>query len=149
MKRVQWMLLAAPFARASGSPPPRRPDATGGPELNRFFYYPYYYYPHNYWPSQGPQWPEPPGPPYQRPPAYMAYPPFNEPRWHMSPLPTATTAAFILAGSVLSAEIVGWPSVSEAHRTFSRATTLWRAGRVSDRSFSALRSLRNRLAKES
>ena len=26
-------------------------------------------------------WPEPPGAPYMRPPAYMAYPPFNEPHW--------------------------------------------------------------------
>ena len=51
------------------------------PTLNRFFYYPYYYFPANYWPSQGPQWPEPTGAPYMRPPAYMAYPPFNEPHW--------------------------------------------------------------------
>lgn len=50
-------------------------------ELNRFYYYPYYYFPHNYWPSQGPVWPEPPGAPYQRPPAYMAYPPFLEGAW--------------------------------------------------------------------
>ena len=28
-----------------------------------------------------PQWPERPGMPYQRPPAYMAYPPFMEPHW--------------------------------------------------------------------
>jgi hypothetical protein len=49
--------------------------------LNRFFYYPYYYFPHNYWPSQGPQWPERPGEPYMRPPAYMAYPPFKEKNW--------------------------------------------------------------------
>jgi hypothetical protein len=49
--------------------------------LNRFFYYPYYYFPHNYWPAQGPKWPEPVGAPYQRPPAYMAYPPFKEPHW--------------------------------------------------------------------
>jgi hypothetical protein len=50
-------------------------------ELNRFYYYPYYYFPHNYWPSQGPKWPEQPGTPYMRPPAYMAYPPFQEPGW--------------------------------------------------------------------
>ena len=49
--------------------------------LNRFFYYPYYYFPHNYWPTQGPRWPEPPGAPYMKPPAYMAYPPFREPHW--------------------------------------------------------------------
>ena len=45
------------------------------------FYYPYYYFPHNYWPTYSPQWPEPPGEPYMRPPAYMAYPPFHEPHW--------------------------------------------------------------------
>ncbi len=28
-----------------------------------------------------PQWPEPQGAPYQRPPAYMAYPAFREPGW--------------------------------------------------------------------
>ncbi len=50
-------------------------------ELNRFFYYPYYYFPHNYWPNQGPKWPEQPGSSYQRPPAYMAYPPFKEAYW--------------------------------------------------------------------
>lgn len=50
-------------------------------DMNRFFYYPYYYFPHNYWPNQMPQWPEPPGSPYMRPPAYMAYPPFREPNW--------------------------------------------------------------------
>jgi hypothetical protein len=50
-------------------------------QLNRFYYYPYYYFPHNYWPTMGPQWPEPPGMPYMRPPAYQAYPPFREPNW--------------------------------------------------------------------
>lgn len=49
--------------------------------LNRFWYYPYYYFPANYWPSMGPKYPEPIGAPYQRPPAYMAYPPFREPSW--------------------------------------------------------------------
>ena len=49
--------------------------------LDRYFYYPFYYFPHNYWPSQGPQWPEKPGNPYMRPPAYMAYPPFRENNW--------------------------------------------------------------------
>lgn len=49
--------------------------------LPRHFYYPYYYFPHNYWPQNSPQWPEKPGQPYQRPPAYMAYPPFREPGW--------------------------------------------------------------------
>ena len=51
-------------------------------QLNRFYYYPYYYFPHNYWPAMGPRYPETPGMPYQRPPAYMAYPPFKEPNWH-------------------------------------------------------------------
>jgi hypothetical protein len=46
------------------------------PPLTRFHYYPYYYYPQN-----SPQWPEPKGHPYVRPPAYMAYPPFKEPGW--------------------------------------------------------------------
>ncbi len=64
-----------PSRRAAGA------SATGGPRPQSFFYYPYYYFPADYWPTQGPQWPEPPGAPYQRPPAYMAYPPFNEPHW--------------------------------------------------------------------
>jgi hypothetical protein len=50
--------------------------------LPRWSYYPYYYYPHNYWPTLSPQWPEPPGTPYMRPPAYQAYPPFLEPQWY-------------------------------------------------------------------
>jgi hypothetical protein len=50
-------------------------------QLNRLFYYPYYYFPHNYWPVTSPQWPEGPGMPYQRPPAYMAYPAFREQGW--------------------------------------------------------------------
>jgi hypothetical protein len=50
--------------------------------LNRFYYYPFYYFPHNYWPTQSPRWPEPPGMPYMRPPAYQAYPAFLEPNWH-------------------------------------------------------------------
>jgi hypothetical protein len=48
---------------------------------NRFFHYPYTYFPHSYWPAQGPKYPEPPGAPYMRPPAYMAYPAFKEPHW--------------------------------------------------------------------
>jgi hypothetical protein len=50
-------------------------------QLNRLFYYPYYYFPHNYWPAMSPRWPEAPGMPYMRPPAYMAYPAFREPGW--------------------------------------------------------------------
>ena len=49
--------------------------------LQPFYYYPYHYYPHNYWPSMGPRYPERPGEPYRRPPAYMAFPPFTEPNW--------------------------------------------------------------------
>src|SRR5438552_13837781 len=50
-------------------------------ELNRYYYYPYYYFPHNYWPAQSPKWPERPGAAYMPPPAYQAYPPFQEPHW--------------------------------------------------------------------
>ncbi len=50
-------------------------------QLQRLYYYPYYYFPHNYWPTTGPRYPEKPGEPYRRPPAYMAYPPFREPNW--------------------------------------------------------------------
>ncbi len=53
----------------------------GDPPLPRYFYYPYQYFPHSYWPAQSPQYPEPKGSPYVRPPAYMAYPPFKEPGW--------------------------------------------------------------------
>ncbi len=49
--------------------------------INRFYHYPYYYFPHNYWPNMSAPWPEKPGMPYQKPPAYMAYPPFLEPGW--------------------------------------------------------------------
>jgi hypothetical protein len=49
--------------------------------LSRYYYYPHYYYPHNYWPNQGPRWPERPGEPYMKPPAYMTFPPFREMNW--------------------------------------------------------------------
>jgi hypothetical protein len=49
--------------------------------IGRYYYYPFYYFPHSYWPTQGPRWPEPPGAPYMRPPAYMSYPAFQEPHW--------------------------------------------------------------------
>ncbi len=52
-----------------------------GYQLNTWYYYPYMYFPHNYWPAQGQRWPEPPGMPYAKPPAYQAYPPFHEPNW--------------------------------------------------------------------
>ena len=49
--------------------------------LNNYFYYPYSYFPHSYWPINSAPWPERLGEPYQKPPAYMAYPPFHEPHW--------------------------------------------------------------------
>jgi len=49
--------------------------------MNPYFYYPYYYFPHNYWPITSPVWPERPGEKYRKPPAYMAYPAFEEPHW--------------------------------------------------------------------
>lgn len=49
--------------------------------LNQYYYYPYQAFPHNYWPVMAPRWPEQPGMPYQKPPSYMAYPPFREPSW--------------------------------------------------------------------
>jgi hypothetical protein len=72
-----WALSAAP-ARAQQYPLPPPANLSMG----NFFYYPYYYYPHSYWPQQSPSWPEKPGQPYMRPPAYMAYPPFKEPHWN-------------------------------------------------------------------
>jgi hypothetical protein len=66
-----WLTLGAATESASAA------DTS----IGRFSYYPYYYFPHNYWPTQGPQWPERPGMPYMRPPAYMAYPAFHEPGW--------------------------------------------------------------------
>jgi hypothetical protein len=50
-------------------------------QFQNFYYYPYYYFPHNYWPVTSPRWPEAPGQPYMKPPAYMAFPPFQEPNW--------------------------------------------------------------------
>lgn len=60
---------------------PAASAAAADTPLPRFYYYPYYYYPHNYWPAQSPQWPERPGQPYQRPPAYQAFPALKEPNW--------------------------------------------------------------------
>src|SRR5262245_35980024 len=50
-------------------------------QLNQYFYYPHQYFPHNYWPMTSPKWPEAPGMPYMKPPAYQAYPPYLEPNW--------------------------------------------------------------------
>ena len=85
---VVGLVLAGPVA-AQDVPPyqvPTYPTAAQAPpatspSLNHYWYYPYYYFPHNYWPTLGPKWPEPVGASYQRPPAYMAYPPFKDPSW--------------------------------------------------------------------
>lgn len=85
---MMGLALGGP-ARAQEMPPMQRltyptaaqaPPATS-PSLNHYWYYPYYYFPHNYWPTLGPKWPEPVGACYQRPPAYMAYPPYKDPAW--------------------------------------------------------------------
>jgi hypothetical protein len=65
----------------SAAATPARGQAPPGPFGANFFHYPYYYFPHNYWPNMGPPYPECPGKPYMRPPAYMAFPPFKEPNW--------------------------------------------------------------------
>lgn len=49
--------------------------------LNQYYYYPFQVHPYNYWPVMGPRWPEQPGQPYLKPPAYQAFPPFREPGW--------------------------------------------------------------------
>ena len=65
-----WAASAAPASAQTSSPP-----------LTQFHYYPYHYFPHSYWPALSPQYPEPAGHPYVKPPAYMAYPPFREAGW--------------------------------------------------------------------
>ena len=71
------LALAFVTAGEAGAQPPQGVNWN----LNRHYYYPYYYFAHNYWPMYSPRWPEPPGAPYQKPPAYMAYPAFREPHW--------------------------------------------------------------------
>jgi hypothetical protein len=81
MKRMH-LLLAAVLLGVGwwlGSPAPARAQDYN---MDRFFYYPYYYFPHNYWPGMAPAWPERPGEPYRKPPAYQAYPPFLETNWN-------------------------------------------------------------------
>lgn len=68
------------FASASDAQQPQYQYYTGY-QLNKWYYYPYTYFPHNYWPAQGPRWPEGPGMPYMKPPAYQAYPPFQQQNW--------------------------------------------------------------------
>ena len=71
MRRWIFGLAVAVVGLAAwhGATPARAADTN----LPRFYYYPYYYYPHSYWPQHSPQWPESPGAPYMRPPAYQAY----------------------------------------------------------------------------
>jgi hypothetical protein len=80
LKRILPALAFGALAFAFWGGAPAQAKA-GDTPLTRFHYYPYYNWPANYWPSQGPKWPEAAGAPYMRPPAYMAYPPFLEPRW--------------------------------------------------------------------
>src|SRR5262245_50669278 len=94
--KARWLALTAVLGAALGSAglanaqvyypngyyqPNLYNNPTQAYQLNNFFYYPYYYFPHNYWPMTGPRWPEAAGQPYMPPPAYMAYPPFQEPNW--------------------------------------------------------------------
>lgn len=84
MKRSFAALALFTLAALAGSETPAQAQQYQyftGHQLNRYYYYPYVYFPHNYWPAMGPRWPEAPGQPYQRPPAYMAHPPFREPNW--------------------------------------------------------------------
>jgi hypothetical protein len=86
MRRGIWTALALGLTLAGWLSTAHDAGAQTNPyypgyQLSRFYYYPYYYFPHNYWPVTGPRWPEPQGQPYQRPPAYMAYPAFREPNW--------------------------------------------------------------------
>lgn len=74
-------LMLAGFLSTTSSASAQMYPYYPGYQLSRFYYYPYFYFPHNYWPVMGPRWPEPVGAPYQRPPAYMAYPAFREPNW--------------------------------------------------------------------
>jgi hypothetical protein len=79
MSRIKAALIVGLVGLALwvGAAPARAQDYNMG----KYFYYPYYYFPHNYWPVMGPKWPEGPGAPYMKPPAYMAYPAFLEPHW--------------------------------------------------------------------
>ncbi len=61
--------------------PRQTPAQAQNYNMDRFWYYPYYYFPHSYWPTTTTPWPEGPGQPYMKPPAYQAYPPFHEPHW--------------------------------------------------------------------
>jgi hypothetical protein len=80
LRRLFLPLLAAVLGLALGLAA-AEPAQAQFQDPSRFIHYPYFYYPHNYWPATSPQYPEPLGAPYMRPPAYMAYPPFLAPGW--------------------------------------------------------------------
>ena len=67
---ILGLLLCSLASEANAQAPTRQ-------DINRYNYYPYYYFPHNYWPNQV-RWPNP-NQPFQRPPNYMAYPPYLDP----------------------------------------------------------------------
>ena len=81
MRRSLLALAVVAGVALSGELSPAKAQQPTLPNMPRFSYYPYYYFPHSYWPQMSPQWPEAPGMPYQKPPAYMAYPPFQEQGW--------------------------------------------------------------------
>ncbi len=76
LNRALLALLSAGLLSAMGNP-----ALASEPPLPQHFYYPYMYFPHSYWPAQAPRYPEAPGQPYQKPPAYMHYPAFKEANW--------------------------------------------------------------------
>ena len=55
-----------------------QPAAAQDPTLPKMYYYPYHYFPHSYWPANSPQWPEPKGHPYVRPPALAVHDPVHD-----------------------------------------------------------------------
>lgn len=81
MQRFSMALIGGVLFLAvwSGQAQPAR--AQSPTPLSRFYYYPYYYFPHNYWPNNSPNWPDPRDSMTSRPPAFMTYPPFQEPHW--------------------------------------------------------------------
>ena len=75
----RWLsaLLPCLFGLALWAGPDRRPRSAVRDEP--LLLLPLLLLPWTYWPQQGPKWPEPVGQPYMRPPAYMAFPPFEGP----------------------------------------------------------------------
>jgi hypothetical protein len=82
-KGICWLagLLSLLGAIATPTKAPAQNPYYPGHQLNNFYYYPYQYYPWNYWPAMAPRYPEQPGQPYMKPPAYMAYPAFHQENW--------------------------------------------------------------------